>query len=209
MPKTSSVRDIAGGGIENAGNEVRFDAMMLAAFLGGAGGVEITKRSVLEAGVGAIVGENLFERELGFAVWIDGSFAMVFGDGDDFGLAVGGGGGRKDEFFYSVARDGVQKIDSAGNVGGVKDAGLADGFGDESFRGEVHNGINFVLRENTFELRAIRQIDLANIAPGGTAGRWPSSRLSMAMTRMPRESKTSAQMLPMYPAAPVTRIFIL
>jgi hypothetical protein len=30
----------------------------------------------------------------------------------------------------------------------------------------------------------------------------------VAMTRMPRESNTSAQMLPMYPAAPVTRIFI-
>src|ERR1700693_1025790 len=30
----------------------------------------------------------------------------------------------------------------------------------------------------------------------------------MAMTRMPRASSTSAQMLPMYPAAPVTRIFI-
>src|SRR6266481_4123522 len=30
----------------------------------------------------------------------------------------------------------------------------------------------------------------------------------MAMTRMPRASRTSAQMLPMYPAAPVTRIFI-
>src|SRR6266850_2755315 len=45
-------------------------------------------------------------------------------------------------------------------------------------------------------------------APAGTAGRWPSMRLSMAMTRMPRASSTSAQMLPMYPAAPVTRIFI-
>src|SRR6266403_649839 len=45
-------------------------------------------------------------------------------------------------------------------------------------------------------------------ASGGTAGRWPSTRLSMAITRMPRASSTSAQMLPMYPAAPVTRMFI-
>src|SRR6266850_2379549 len=46
------------------------------------------------------------------------------------------------------------------------------------------------------------------VAPGGTAGRWPSTRLSMAITRMPRANRTSAQMLPTYPAAPVTRIFI-
>src|SRR6266850_606728 len=46
------------------------------------------------------------------------------------------------------------------------------------------------------------------VAPGGTAGRWPSTRLSMAITRMPCASRTSAQMLPTYPAAPVTRIFI-
>src|SRR5229473_4568121 len=44
-------------------------------------------------------------------------------------------------------------------------------------------------------------------APEGTAARWPSNKLTRAMTDMPREAKTSAQILPMYPAAPVTRIF--
>src|SRR5258708_5546020 len=48
---------------------------------------------------------------------------------------------------------------------------------------------------------------LQNPAPGGPAARWPSTRLSSAITFIPRESKTSAQMLPIYPAAPVTRIF--
>ena len=46
-----------------------------------------------------------------------------------------------------------------------------------------------------------------NVAAGGTAARWPSSKLSRAMTDMPRETKTSEQTLPMYPAAPVTRMF--
>src|SRR5258708_32165665 len=44
-------------------------------------------------------------------------------------------------------------------------------------------------------------------ALGGMAARWPSNKLSKAMTDMPRETKTSEQTLPMEPAAPVTRIF--
>src|SRR4029077_5348106 len=113
---------------------------------------------------------NLFERELGFAVRIDGRFAMVFGDGHDFGFAVGGGGGRKDKFLYTVARNGVEKIDTAGDVGSVEDARLTDGFGDQSFRGEVHNGVNLVLSENAFELWAIREIHLAKSGSGRDGG---------------------------------------
>src|SRR5258707_15082900 len=44
-------------------------------------------------------------------------------------------------------------------------------------------------------------------AAAGTADRWPSTRLSSAITRWPRLISTSEQMLPIYPAPPVTRIF--
>jgi hypothetical protein len=69
-----------------------------------------------------------------------------------------------------VARNGVEKIYTRGYVGGVEDAGLADGLGDEGFGGEVHDGVDFVLGENGFELRAIAEIGLAKDCGGRNSG---------------------------------------
>jgi len=63
-----------------------------------------------------------------------------------------------------VAGHGVEEIDAGGDVGGVEGAGLADGFSDQGFAGEVHDRINFVLREDFFELRADGEI---NFTEGG------------------------------------------
>src|SRR6266550_4836646 len=52
------------GGIENPGNEMSFHAMMLAAFLGGSGSVEIAEGHVFESGVDLVIRQNLFEYEL-------------------------------------------------------------------------------------------------------------------------------------------------
>src|SRR6266849_6674476 len=97
-PENVDMSQIAGGGVQNARNEMRLDTMMFTELLRGAGGIEIAEHGIFEARIGAIVRENLFEHELGFAVRIDGSFAMVFGNGNDFRFAVGGGRRRKDEF---------------------------------------------------------------------------------------------------------------
>src|SRR6266851_7027658 len=51
-------------GVENPRNEMSLHAMMLAAFLGGSGSVEIAEGHVLEAGVDLVFRENLFEYEL-------------------------------------------------------------------------------------------------------------------------------------------------
>src|SRR5229473_1147927 len=105
----------AASGVENPGNEMSLHAMMLAALLGGSGSIEIAEGHILEPGIELVIGQNLFENELGFSVGIDGRFAMVFGDGNDFGLAVGGGGGRKNKFFDAVAGDGIEKIYAGGD----------------------------------------------------------------------------------------------
>jgi len=139
-------------GIENFRNEMGFDAMMFAAIGGGAGGVEIAESGVLEASVGTVVRENFFEAEFGFAVGVDGIFGMIFGDGDGVRFAVGGSGGRENEFFYAVASYGVEKIDACGDVGGVERAGFADGLGDQSFACEMHDCVNGVLAEHFFDL---------------------------------------------------------
>src|SRR6266571_6659059 len=70
--KDIHVRDAADGSVQNAGDEVSFHAMMLAAFLRSASSVKIAERRVREPGVDLIVRENLFEYELRFPVRIDG-----------------------------------------------------------------------------------------------------------------------------------------
>ena len=86
---------------------MRFGATSFSALRGGAGDVEIAERDVIEACIFAVIGEDFFKGELGLAVGVDRGFGMVLGNGNDFGFAVSGRGGRKDEFSYAVARDGV------------------------------------------------------------------------------------------------------
>src|SRR2546426_11550262 len=111
------------GGIENAGNDVSFHTMMLAAFLGGSSRVEIAEGHIVESGVGLVIRQNLFENELGFSVGVDGGFPMVFGNGNDLGFAVSGGGGWEDEFFYAMASDGIEPSHAIRYLRGVENAG--------------------------------------------------------------------------------------
>src|SRR5271155_2155486 len=149
---------------------MRFDAMAFTALGGGASGIEIAESGVVEAGVGAVVGEDFFETEFGFAVWVDGIFGMIFRDGDSVRLAVGGGGGRENEFFHAVASYGVEKIDAGSNVGSIERAGLANGFGDEGFACEMHYGIDGVLGENFLDLCADAQVGTAEDRFGRDCG---------------------------------------
>src|ERR1700676_4289159 len=75
-------------GVYDPRNQVRFAAVSFAAFDAGAGGIKVAKGDVLEPGVGAVVGENLFEGKFGFAVGIDGGFAVIFWNGSDVRFAV-------------------------------------------------------------------------------------------------------------------------
>src|SRR6266850_2063852 len=54
------MRQPTAGGIENPGNEMSLHAMMLAAFLGGSGSVEIAEAHVFEPCVNLVLGENGF-----------------------------------------------------------------------------------------------------------------------------------------------------
>src|SRR5467141_1640687 len=73
------MRQTTASGIENPGNEMSFHAMMLAALPGGSGSVEIAEAHVFKSGVELVIGQNLFEYELGFSIGVDGHLPMVFG----------------------------------------------------------------------------------------------------------------------------------
>src|SRR6266550_954056 len=164
------MRQTTASGIENPGNEMSFHAMMLAALLGGSGSVEIAEAHIFESGVDLVIRQNLFEHELGFTIRIDGRLAMVFRDGNDLGFAIGGCGGRKNEFVHAVARDGIEQVHTTSHVRGVKNTRLAYGFGDQGLGGEVHHGVNLVLREDGFNLRATGEIYLAKDGSGRHSG---------------------------------------
>ena len=55
------IRQAAGSGVENPGNEMRFHAMMLPAISRGAGGVEIPEADIFKTGISLVIRENLFE----------------------------------------------------------------------------------------------------------------------------------------------------
>lgn len=160
----------AKGGVENFGDEVSFDAMGFAAQGGSASDIEIAEGGVMKAGVGAIVREDFLEAEFRFAVGIDGILRMVLGDGNSVRLAVSGGRRGKDEFPHAMASYGIEEIDAAGDVGGIKRAGLADGFGDERFAGEMHDGVDFVLGKDFLDLCTDTEIGFREDGAGRDGG---------------------------------------
>src|SRR5882762_468553 len=144
-----------------------FLATGFSAMRGSAGDVEIAEGNVVESGVLAIVGEDVFKGELGFAVGIDGGFGMVLGNGDDVGLAVNSAGGGEDKIFDAVAKHGVEKENAAGDVGYVEGAGSFHRLLDEGFAGEIHNGVDFVAAEDFVEGGGVAEIGLVK---GGLRG---------------------------------------
>src|SRR6266566_7635517 len=74
--KDIDVGQAASGCIKNTRYEMCFHAMIFAARTGSSSGVEIAETHVLESGVEFVIGQNLFENELGFSVRVDGRLAM-------------------------------------------------------------------------------------------------------------------------------------
>src|SRR5947208_2878137 len=118
----------------------------------------------------------------------------------------------------------VQKIDAAGDIGRVSAARVVPRLGHQLLDCSVHHSLNPPAREPPRDLTDLAtsasaakcitasflcclktpsicsrfpKSTLQNTALGGTAAVCPSSRLSSAITFIPRASKTSAQMLPM------------
>jgi hypothetical protein len=144
--------------LQDARNQVGFGTATFSALAGGAGNIEIAKRNVIEAGVFAVVGEDVFKDEFGFAVGIYGRLGMVFGDGHDVGLAIDGAGGGEDQAGDAVAEHSVEKDDAAGYVGYVEGAGILHGFFDEGLAGEMHDGVDAMALEDFVECGRIAEV---------------------------------------------------
>src|SRR6267154_3305377 len=96
VAENGDVRSVGLNGLQDEGNEMGFVAAGFSAMGGCAGDVEIAEGDEVESSILAIVGEDVFKGELGFAVRIDGGLGMVLRNGDGVGLAVNGAGGGED-----------------------------------------------------------------------------------------------------------------
>jgi len=152
-----------------------FLAAGFSAMEGGAGDIEIAEGDEVESGVLAIVGEDIFKGELGFAVGIDGGLGMVLGNGDDVGLAINGAGGGEDKIFDAVAKHGVEKENAAGYVGDVEGAGSFHGLLDEGFAGEMHYGVDGMALEDFIEATGIAGVGFVK-----NGFRWDSCGMTLA-----------------------------
>src|SRR5882762_3216278 len=170
VAEDGDVRSAALDGLQDQGNEMGFVAAGFSAMGRGAGYVEIAEGDEVESGIFAIVGEDIFKGELGFAVRIDGGLGMVLGDGDGVGLAVNGAGGGEDEVADAVAKHGVEQENAAGYVGDVEGAGSFHGLLDEGFASEVHNGVDGMAAEDFVEGGGVAEIGLVKGNLRGDSG---------------------------------------
>jgi hypothetical protein len=90
-------------GMQHKRDKMGFVAAGFAAMLGGAGNIEIAERNVVQAGIFAIISENILKSEFGFAVRVDGQLRMVLGNGDDARLSIDGASGGKNKLIDAVA----------------------------------------------------------------------------------------------------------
>ena len=170
VAKDFEVRGAALDGLQDARDEMGFGAASFSALGGGAGDVEVAESDVVEGGVFAIVGEDVFKGELGFAVGVYGRLGMVLGNGDGVRFAVDGAGGGEDEIADAVAEHGVEKENAASDVGDIEGAGVLHGFLDEGFGSEMHNGVDFVEAEDFVEGGGIAKVDLVEESLRGDGG---------------------------------------
>jgi len=115
VPKTSTWGNGANGGVQDAGDEMSFDAVMLATFYRAPAALNSEARR--SAGRCRRDSRREFPRsELGFAVGINGRLGMVFGDGDSVRFAVVAAVGREDELFLRCGESWRRGDDAAGDV---------------------------------------------------------------------------------------------
>jgi hypothetical protein len=69
-----------------------------------------------------------------------------------------------------VAGHGVEEESTAADVVEVEDAGFGDGFGDQGFTGEVHDGVKAMLGKDGVEAGLIGEIDFVEDRPGRDGG---------------------------------------
>ena len=108
----------------------------------GARGVEIAQGDELQPVGPVIVAEDLLDEELGLAVGIEGTEAMILGDGDLARHAVDGRARGEDEGFDPGFEHGVEKVQARAEVLGGRAPRMDIGLAHLDEGGEVEDGVD-------------------------------------------------------------------
>ncbi len=141
-------------------NEVRFDAVILAEFFGGASGVEVAQRHVAQAVDFVVPAEHFLEHQLRFAVGIDRALRERLVDRHTLGDAEGGAGGGEDEFFHAGLDHGVEQVHAGRDVVAEILRWVLHGLAHQRVGGEVHDRFRGGRAEGGLDDFALLQVAL-------------------------------------------------
>ena len=124
----------------------------------GARHVEIAQRHVAQRIHRRHIAQHPFAHELGGAVGIDGTRRRLFARIAVLGHAVHRRGGGKHELFHAVLETGLQQAAGRAGVVAVVLERQRHGFGHDGVGGEMHDGIDSVLRQQPRDQHMISDI---------------------------------------------------
>ena len=141
-------------------NEVRFGVVVFADRAVGcsAGGVEITQGGVAPAVGMTVVGQGVFDHQLGESVRVDWRLLFGFGDRHDIRHAVGCAGAREHDPLNPDGTHSLQQRQRTDDVVVIILCRVGDRDPDVARGREVHDRFDFVLAEGLFEGGTIVQI---------------------------------------------------
>ena len=157
---------LAEGDLEHVGDEVGFDHVVLTEFFRGPGGIEVAQGDIFEPVAFVIPAEDLFKKQLRFAVGINGILRQGLVNRHTLGDAEGGAGGGENEFLHAVLHRDIEEIDAVGHVVAEILGGILHGLTDEGVGGEMHDGIGFHLAHGVAEDGAIKEVALEKFGAG-------------------------------------------
>jgi hypothetical protein len=103
---------LAEGNLQDIGNQMGLDPVVLSKAETCAGCVEVAERHVFDAVDFIKPPKHLLEHELGFSIGVDGFLGKGLIDGNSLRSAKGGAGGGEDDFFHTALDHGFQEMQS-------------------------------------------------------------------------------------------------
>ena len=154
---------LAESDLEDVGDEVRLDSVILSKCLRCPSRIEVTEGREGEFVNLVIPLEDGLKHEFGLTVRIDGFLRERFIQRHAVRNAKSGAGRGKDEFFNPELDDHVQEVDSRADVVAEILGGIGHRLADQRVGGEMHHGVGLDLLKNVPQDRAVSEITLVEI----------------------------------------------
>ena len=157
---------LALGHLEHQRDQVCLRLVVFAEIGGGAGGVKVTQCRIFDPVDFVVPAQDFFKTEFGFAVGIDRNLRGGFANRVFIRLPESRGGAGENNHFDAAFNRGVGQVDAVGQIVAEIFAGVLHGFADQRERGEMHDGVEFLLTAQLDDQIAVGQIAFDEIGAG-------------------------------------------